>query len=403
MSPTEPIGSTETIGTTASTLAFQQLRSAARDHRGYLARWRAEHPGRKVLGVLPMNFPRELAHAAGVLPVIVPDDLQPVTEGRALLPEFYCGYTRNLADQAATGRLTEYDAIFMADHCIQLVGAADVVRALDDEHEVYFGMFPPSLSDAWAGTKTAQALLKHKQELEKLSGAPITDEGIAAGIRAYNADRALLRRLLDERAAGSTAYSPVELIDLIVSAHVMDPIEHRQLLEQVVAERADETWPRDERVRVHLSGHLCHAPRRELLEAIEDSGALVVDDDLWTGRRYVQTNVDETLPPMDAIAGWYAGRNVDLPCPTRVQQDVDWNTWLLAAIAESGAEAVIHLMPKFCEPHMLYYPELRKAMDAAGVPQLLIETEHEGIPLESFRTRVEALVERALRRRPAYA
>jgi benzoyl-CoA reductase/2-hydroxyglutaryl-CoA dehydratase subunit BcrC/BadD/HgdB len=51
---------------------------------------------------------------------------------------------------------------------------------------------------------------------------------------------------------------------------------------------------------------------------------------------------------------------------------------------------------------MLYYPELRKALDAADVPQLQLETEHEGMPLESFRTRIEALVERALRRRPVH-
>jgi benzoyl-CoA reductase/2-hydroxyglutaryl-CoA dehydratase subunit BcrC/BadD/HgdB len=348
-----------------------------------------------------MNFPRELAHAAGVLPVIVPDDLQPVTEGRALLPEFYCGYTRNLADQAATGRLDDYDAIFMADHCIQLVGSADVVRTLEPDREVFFGMLATSLNDSWAGTKITETMLLHRRELERMSGNEITDEGIATAIRAYNADRSLLRRLLDERSAGSTAYSPVELMDLIASALVMDPVEHRALLEQVVAGRAQA--PRDDRIRVHLSGHLCHAPRRELLEVIEDSGALVVDDDLWTGRRSVQTDVEESMPPFAALGHWYAQRNTNLPCPTRVQQDVDWSTWLLGATSGSGAEAVIHLMPKFCEPHMLYYPELRKALDAADVPQLLIETEHEGIPLESFRTRVEALVERATRRRPAHA
>ena len=48
---------------------------------------------------------------------------------------------------------------------------------------------------------------------------------------------------------------------------------------------------------------------------------------------------------------------------------------------------------------MVFNPELRKALDAAGIPHLQIETEHEGLPLESFRTRIEALVERARRTR----
>ena len=51
-------------------------------------------------------------------------------------------------------------------------------------------------------------------------------------------------------------------------------------------------------------------------------------------------------------------------------------------------------MVKFCEPHMLYYPQLRKRLTERGIPHLLIETEHEGVPVESVRTRIEALLER---------
>ncbi|MBM7517969.1 2-hydroxyacyl-CoA dehydratase subunit D [Nocardioides nitrophenolicus] len=377
------------------------LRSIARDPRSYVQRWREEHPDRKVLGVLPMNFPRELAHAAGVLPVIVPDDQQPVTEGRAFLPEFYCGFTRNLADQAATGRFDLYDGLFVADHCIQLLGATDIVRELEPRAPVFLGQLISSLSDRGAGAKIAEMVATLRAEVEAFAGTEVTDAALAASIRAFNRDRSLIRRLFDARAAGDCAFGPVELQDIVASAQVMDPDEHHALLSAVVAGRAPRT--RDDRIRVHLSGHLCHAPRRELLEVIEEAGAVVVDDDLWTGRRYLQTDLDESLPPMTAVAEWYAGRNVALPCPTRVQHDVDWDQWLLAAAERSGAEAVVHLMPKFCEPHMLYYPELRRALEAAGIPQLLIETEHEGIPLESFRTRLEALIERSHRNRPAYA
>jgi len=350
---------------------------------------------------MPMNFPRELARAAGVLPSIVQDDQRPIGEGRALIAEFYCGFTRNLADQAATGRLDIYDGIFTADHCIQLLGSTDIARTLEPEKPMFFGMLISSLSDAWAPRKIAEMMGQFREELERFSGEPVTDERLRDSIAAYNQDRRLLRRLFDERAAGSTAYSPVELQDLVASAQVMDPGEHYELLEVVV--RGRERTSLDDRVRVHLSGHLCHAPRRELLEVIEEAGAVVVDDDLWTGRRYLQTDVDEDIDPMEALGRWYAERNANLPCPTRVQHEVGWDEWLLEAVSRSGAEAVIHLMPKFCEPHMLYYPELRRALDSADVPQLLIETEHEGIPLESFRTRAEALIERALRKRPAYA
>jgi benzoyl-CoA reductase subunit C len=383
---------------------MDQLSAIARDPGGYVGGWRARHPGRLVLGVLPMNFPRELALAAGTLPVVVQDDQKPVTEGRSLLAEFYCGYTRNLADQAATGRFGLYDAVLMADHCIQLIGAADVVRAILPETPVFFGMLNSSMNDSWGPARVAAMMGEFLTELERLTGEPVTTQALRDSIAAHNRDRRMVRRLFDDRAAGSAVLSPVQLQDIVASAMIMDPAEHAGLLAEALSSVAAGPDPAgtaspERRVRVHLSGHLCHAPRRELLEAIEASGAVVVDDDLYHGRRHVSTDVEEGGDPLEAIARWYQQRNVNIPCPTRVQQDADWDSWLLRAVHGSGAEAVIHLVPKFCEPHMLYYPELRKALDAAGVPHLQIETEHEGLPLESFRTRIEALVERVRRTR----
>jgi bcr-type benzoyl-CoA reductase subunit C len=380
---------------------MDQLAAVARDPRGYVGGWRARHPGRLVLGVLPMNFPRELALAAGTLPVVVQDDQKPVTEGRALLAEFYCGYTRNLADQAATGRFDLYDAVLMADHCIQLIGAADVVRAILPETPVFFGMLNSSMNDSWGPARVTAMMGEFLAELERLTGEPVSSQALKDAIAAHNRDRRMVRRLFDERATRSGVLSPVQLQDIVTSAMVMDPDEHAGLLASALGSAAAgpaEAAP-DRRVRVHLSGHLCHAPRRELLEAIEASGAVVVDDDLYHGRRHISTDVEEDGDPLEAIARWYQQRNVNIPCPTRVQQDADWDRWLLDAVRGSGAEAVIHLLPKFCEPHMLYYPELRKALDEAGIPHLQIETEHEGLPLESFRTRIEALVERVRRKR----
>jgi benzoyl-CoA reductase/2-hydroxyglutaryl-CoA dehydratase subunit BcrC/BadD/HgdB len=78
---------------------------------------------------------------------------------------------------------------------------------------------------------------------------------------------------------------------------------------------------------------------------------------------------------------------------------VDWESYLLQSLKHSGAAGVVILMAKFCEPHMLYYPELRKALLRSQVPHLLIETEHEGLPAESIRVRMEAFLEQI--RRPA--
>src|SRR5690606_13088960 len=145
---------------------------------------------------------------------------------------------------------------------------------------------------------------------------------------------------------------------MVKSSMVMQREEHNELLEALVAQ--SEITPRDDRVRVHLSGHLCHAPKPELLRIVEESGGVVVDDDLFHGARYISTDADETGSPVDALTDQYLQRNVNIPCPTRAQSDVDWDAYVLDAVRASGAEVVISLLVKYCEPHMLYLPELRK-------------------------------------------
>src|SRR5262245_35397400 len=108
------------------------MTTAAENPAGYVEAWKARTGG-KAIAVFPMNFPAEIAQAAGRLSVIVQEDRNPITLRNNLLSEFNCGYSRNLADQAATGRLDVYDCFFMADHCIQLIGAADVIRELSDK------------------------------------------------------------------------------------------------------------------------------------------------------------------------------------------------------------------------------------------------------------------------------
>ena len=142
--------------------ALAPLIAAAEDPDGYVAAWK-RRTGGKVIGSFGMNFPTEIAHAAGALPVLVQENREPDSHGRNLLAEFYCGYTRNIADQAAKGRLRQYDGLFSADHCIQLLGALDVARDEAPDVPVYFGQWPTSLGDGWtmdAGRAMVAALIE---------------------------------------------------------------------------------------------------------------------------------------------------------------------------------------------------------------------------------------------------
>ncbi len=376
--------------------ALAVFEGVAHDPGRYVERWKARTGGRAV-GILPMNFPAEIAAAAGVLPVLLQENREPDTLGRHLLAEFYCGYTRNLADSAAKGTLDVYDGFFLADHCTQLLGAIDVVRS-EVAAPVFLGQLPPSLTEDRARGEAVRVMRSFVEELGAFAGAPVTDGALADAIAAANENRGLLRALFAARRAGNAVLSAAQVQAVVKAGMVMDRREHTELLRVVIAGLA--AVRRDGRVRLHLSGHLCHAPRPDLLAAIEECGAIVVDDDLFTGARFISTDVAEDIDPVEALAGWYLERDATSPCPTRVKHETDWEDTLVDAVEASGAQGVIVLMVRFCEPHMLYYPELRKRLNERGIPHLLLETEHEGLPVETVSTRVEALLERIRRSAP---
>nr|WP_226379148.1 2-hydroxyacyl-CoA dehydratase family protein [Pseudonocardia sp. KRD291] len=150
--------------------ALAELTVVADDPDAYVARWK-QATGRKALGAFPMNCPAEIVHAGGALPVLLQENREPDSLGRNLLAEFYCGYTRNIADQAAKGMLNGYDGFFLADHCTQLLGAVDVVRSEVPDTPVYFGQLPTSLTDKWTPEKACSMMQSFIEEMSRLVGS----------------------------------------------------------------------------------------------------------------------------------------------------------------------------------------------------------------------------------------
>lgn len=375
---------------------LDRMREAAFHPMEYAASWK-ERTGGKVVGLLPMHFPGELAHAAGCLPVVIQDDEEPITVGQSSVFNFYCGFNRSLIDQTIRGRFDGLDAIMFGDHCVQLLGTADIIRAEKPQIPILFNQLCTTLDAEWAKRETLGTFAQLWKELEALTGHAVATDEVSASIGLFNRNRAQMRELYDLRRLGRASISGRDMQVVVKSSMVMDKADHvtlmDRLLREVTASASDERS-----LPIYLSGHMCHAPKPEIIDMIEESGARVVNDDLFVGWRFIHADMDMALPPLDAMAQWYLDKNRKIPCPTRTMKDVDWEEYLLTDVQRSGARGLVILMVKFCEPHMYFYPEIKEAFEARGIPHLLIETEHEEMPMEALKTRVETFVEIAKRR-----
>jgi len=365
----------------------------------YARDWKAANRGR-VIGIFPMHFPGELAHAAGALPIVLQEDDQPITVGLSSVFNFYCGYNRSITDQAMRGEFDFLDAILFGDHCVQLLGTADILRDHMPKLPILFNQLISTLDAPWAVEETQGTFRQLWRELEDLTGDKIPDAAVRASITLFNKNRALIRQLYSLRRAGKIAMTGRQLQHVVKSSMIMDKATHTELLERLV-EHVERQAPAAGAIRVYLSGHLCQAPKLAILDLVEECGCILVDDDLYHGYRYISTDISEVAPPLDALTSWYLERNRKVPCPTRPDKTLDWETFLLSAVEKSRAQGLIVLMAKFCEPHMFFYPEIKEAFERNGIPHLLVETEHESMPMESLKTRLEAFLEVAKRRAAA--
>ena len=379
---------------------LSEFASVAEDSLGYARSWKAR-TGRPVIGSFPMNFPGELAHAAGALPVILQESREAITYGHGVLFPFYCGYTRSMVDQAAKGDFACLDAIMFGDHCVQLLGAADAIRVQLPDTRVIFFQLISSMCDPWTLGRSIESFARLREELEEFVGRPVGEAALRDSIALFNRNRALIRKLHAMRETGAAVLTARQMQAVVKSSMVMDKAEHCARLEELIVALEAERPRAGRGVRIHLSGHFCQAPKLEILDMIEESGAIVVGDDLYHGWRYIATDALETGDPVEALARWYLDRNTGVPCPTRVQNDVDWDAYLIDAMRREKAEGMIVLMAKFCEPHMYYYPEVKEAFESRGIPHLLIETEHEAMAIEGLKTRVETFLEIVKRRAAA--
>jgi bcr-type benzoyl-CoA reductase subunit C len=373
------------------------FREAATEPLAYARQWKETHQ-KPVIGILPMNFPAELAHAADALPMLLQSDEEPITVGLSRIFNFYCGYNRSLVDQTLRAEFNFLDAIMLGDHCVQLLGTADVIRNQMPEVPLLYDQLVSTINSPWAFEESRRCVGSLKQQLEGVLGMEISAEAINRSIGIFNHNRQLLRRLYEMRRAGQVTLTATEMQHIVKASMVMDKEEHSALLEAFLDSVGGHEKAATDRVPLYLSGHMCHAPKPEILDMIEACGGVIVADDLYTGYRYISTDVEPAADPLDALTQWYLDRNKRVPCPTRSARGENWDQFLVEAVKASGAQGMIVLLVKFCEPHMYYYPDIKETFEKHGIPLYMIETEHEGVAMEGLKTRLETFMEVTRRR-----
>ena len=335
---------------------------------GAVKSWKAAHPGGKAVGYLPTYVPREVLHAAGVLPVGVlggGDQLE-IVKGDAFFQSYICHLPRSVVELGLSGRLDCLDGMVFPSTC-------DVIRNLSgiwklrfpEKVSIYFDV-PQNFDPEVGGSFYAGVLNELLSEMCALTGRDPAAVDLHASIRLYNENRGLvdeLRQLRSEepwRVPASEAY-------LVLRAGMVLPVEeHTQLLRDYLAGAAEREGHLVDNARVVLQGAFCEQPPLTLIRTLERSGCEVVEDDTMLVLRWLGESVAEEGDPIDALTKAYLAWQGEASCKY-VPDGARKGRELLETVRRRRAEGVVFAAPSFCDPALLDRPMLQAALDAEGV------------------------------------
>ena len=333
--------------------------------------WKAVDPERKVVGYMPIYVPREIIHAAGMLPlgIVGGGDQLEVIHGDAYYQSYICRIPRSTIELGVSGRLDFVDGMLFPSIC-------DVIRNLSGMWKLmfphvytrYFDV-PQTYRDEIGGNFYVNELAELRHDLGKLRGRPITDEELCRSIEVYNENRRLVRELYDFRAEQPWQVPASEVYLLMRAGLVLSVEQHSVMLREYLAAVRSEKRPKRDNCRVVLTGVFCEQPPLNLIKSLELSGCYVVDDDLLLVTRWLTVDVPTDGDPLRNLALAFLHHSESTAAKFEPNQS-EKGQHLVRAVKRTRAEGVIFASPSFCDPALLDRPILQHVLAAAGIPYI---------------------------------
>ncbi|HWP25455.1 MAG TPA: benzoyl-CoA reductase subunit C [Xanthobacteraceae bacterium] len=333
--------------------------------------WKAAVRGRKVIGYLPIYVPREIIHAADMLPlgILGGGDQLEVIHGDAYYQSYICRIPRSTIELGVSGRLDFVDGMLFPSICDVIRNLSGMWKTMFPQVYVRYFDVPQNYRDDIGGNYYVNELAELRHDLGILRGKPITDDELRRSIALYNENRRLVRALYDFRAQRPWQAPAVEVY-LIVRAGLVLPVEeHSAMIRSYLAAAESEERPRRDNCRVVLTGVFCEQPPLNLIKSLELAGCYVVDDDLLLVTRWLTVDVPVEGEPLQNLASAFLHHSESTAA--KYEPDLkEKGQHLVRAVKRSGAEGVIFACPSFCDPALLERPMLQRVLKDAGIPYI---------------------------------
>ncbi len=387
-----------TVGSTQSgdcgkapTGAVEELAGLAlRGDNPYIEDWKSM--GGKVIGYTCSYMPEELLHAqpCKILPVRMGAVGCSGTEDADIyLHKYICSFTRCLLQLGIEGEFEFLDGMVITDACDQMRRTYEYWR--DEVGMDFLTMLsvPHSIEGEHRFAWYLEEVRRMGESIAEKYGSYPSSQRLRESIAVYNRYRKLMLELYTLRSCAHPKLSGSEAMRIARAGFNMPKELFNEKLEQAISELSSRPALDDCRARIMIGGS--YLDDTFLIDIIESTGALVVSDTLCSGRKYVDSMVDEEGDPMEALADRYFKH---IACPRMMGQFASRLDFTRRIAEEASVDGIIfHRLP-FCDNHAVENTMEGRELEKLGFATLNLESEYVATDEGRIKTRVQAFLEK---------
>jgi len=341
--------------------------------------------GRKVFGVFPAQYPKEILWAMNVLPVEIWDPPLEAVHASSHLQPYICSVVKLGLELILQGKGRDLDGFLFPHTCDSIQNLASIVNDYLELKKPCYQFYFPNAPYHDASRDFYRNELKGLiSRLESQLG-PLDQSQLRLRVEQAQQIAAILRELYDLRARGELEASNADFYRVIRSGEYLYPDDYLPLLEKFLdsSRNAAHSGP-----AVILSGILPNP--KGILGFLDELGVRIAHDDLLACSRRLLVPASTSDDPLEALVETYFGMP---PCPTRGSSVSERIEGLLVKIDQCDARGVVFYLVKFCEPELFDVPQLAGELRKRGIATLVMDCELNQEFSGQLSTRVEAFVE----------
>lgn len=346
--------------------------------------------GRKVIGCFPYYAPEELIYGAGMVSFGIWGTRGTIQAAKEYFASFYCTIAQMGLELSLKGTLKDLSGVMIPSLCDTLRPLTQNFRAANPDMPFLFLAHPQNRRLECGVKYTMSEYRRLFAQLCGIAGKPETEEDLWDAIRLCNENRRQRREFVKLAGLHPEAVSAKARSAVLKSAWFMGKQEYNQLLSALnkdLASLPETAW---DGTKVVVSGIINDNPG--LLEIFDKNKIAVVADDVAHESRAIRVDVAGTGgDPIEAVAKQFSEQDFDplLYDPELVKRPA----YVVDLARQNGADGVIIIMMQFCDPEELEYPSLKKALDEAGFPSLVIGFDHQMVDFGQAETALQSFAE----------